>query len=168
MANLIVEDKTGLPDANVYIGIADFKEFAILNGIDCEGFSDDQLAVFLVRATNFVDSFESKLVGKRLNPQQALAFPRVQPKTCNGMHLYDMRNWVKAVCYCVEVQCKGFSLLPVKIEKDDIVKKETIQVLEVQYDDKLLPDVILGKFPMVERYLSEYIVTLDYSLKVGR
>lgn len=168
MATLIVEDKTGLPNANVYASVEDFRTFAELNGIEID-VDDEQLAIYLVRGTNFIDSLESRMVGKRLNPEQALSFPRQRTNLCTGNpHLYDMRNLVKALFYCVEAQCAGFSLLPINISKDDIVKKEKIDVLEVQYAESMFSEVLFGKFPLVERYLSSYLVANGYNLSVGR
>lgn len=169
MAKLIVEDRTGLIDSNVYASVDEFRTFAELNGMDVEDVDDDQLAIYLVRATNFIDSLEPQMVGKRLNPEQALAFPRQRFNSCSGNpHLYDMRNLVKALFYCVEAQCLGFSLLPINVSKDDIIKKEKIDVLEVQYSEDMLTSVIFGKFPMVERFLSQYLIQSGGTLTVGR
>ena len=141
MANLIVEDLTGLTNSNVYATVEQFKEFAELNGLKVDNVDDDQLAIYLVRATNFIDSLESQMVGKRLNPEQALAFPRRLSNSCSdNPHLYDMRGLVKALFYCAEAQSLGFNLLPVNISKDDIIKKEKIDVLEVQYSEDMLSE----------------------------
>ena len=169
MATLIVEDNTGLINANVYASVDEFRQFAELNGIKIENVENEQIAIYLVRATNFIDSLENRMIGKRLNPEQALAFPRQQLNSCSGNpHLYDMRNLKKALFYAVEAQCLGFSLLPVNVSKDDIIKKEKIDVLEVQYSEDMLTDVLFGKFPMVERYLSQYLISNGYTLSVGR
>ena len=169
MADLIVENNTGLTNANVYASVDSFKNFAELNGIDIENIEDDKLAIYLVRATNFIDSLESQMVGKRLSPEQSLAFPRKRQSSCSGSpHLYDMRGLIKALYYCVEAQCLGFSLLPVNISKDDIIKKEKIDVLEVQYSEDMLTEVLFGKFPMVERFLTPYLQQFGGTLTVGR
>lgn len=170
MANLIVEDQTGLSNANVYASVADFRSFAELNGMEkVEDLDDEELAVYLVRATNFIDSLEMQMVGKRLNPEQNLAFPRKRKLSCSGNpHLYDMRSLIKALFYCVEAQVQGFSLLPTSITKDDLIKKEKIDVLEVQYSEDLLSEVIFGKFPIIERFLSPYLQSFGGVLTVGR
>lgn len=169
MAILIVEDNTGLVNANTYASVNEFHQFAELNGMNIENIEDDQLAVYLVRATNFIDSLENRMVGKRLNPKQSLAFPRQQLNSCSGNpHLYDIRNLKKALFYAVEAQSLGFSLLPVNVSKDDIIKKEKIDVLEVQYSEDMLTEVLFGKFPMVERYLNQYLINTGFSLSVGR
>lgn len=167
MADLIVEDFTGLTNSNVYASVEQFQEFAELNGIDLGERTDSELAIFLVRATNFIDSFENQMVGKRLNPEQSLAFPR--SKSCKGNpHLYDMRGLMKALFYAVEAQLAGFSLLPIAVTKDDLIKKEKIEGLEVQYSEDLMPIAVLGKFPMIERYLTPYLHQIGYNVKVGR
>ena len=79
-----------------------------------------------------------------------------------------MRNLKKALFYAVEAQSLGFSLLPVNVSKDDIIKKEKIDVLEVQYSEDMLTEVLFGKFPMVERYLNQYLVNNGFTLSVGR
>lgn len=125
MATLIVEDNTGLVDANVYASVDEFRQFAKLNGMEIEDVEDEQVAIYLVRATNFIDSFENRMVGKRLNPEQALAFPRQQSN-------YAYR--------------KG---------------------ADYPYTN-LIADVLFGKFPMVERYLNQYLVNNGFTLSVGR
>ena len=112
MVNLVVEDGTGLENANSYISVADLRQFALENGIDLESEEDEQLAIYLIRSTNFIDSVEYRFVGTRLSVTQSLAFPRV--KKCNRLHLYDMRNLRKAICFAVEVLAKGESLVPTK------------------------------------------------------
>ena len=166
MATLIVEDGTGLANSNVYASVEQFKEFAELNGIVVDTIDDSQLAIYLVRGTNFIDGLETQMVGKRLNLEQSLSFPRT--RSCSVSHLYDMRALIKALFYCVEAQCLGFSLLPVNISKDDMIKKEKVDVLEVQYSEDLLSEAVLGKFPMIERYLSSYFSNKQHNLSVGR
>ena len=158
MAELIVEDLTGLENANSYCSLADYHTFAQLNGY--ETIEDEDLAIYLVRATNFIDSLESNFVGKRLNPSQALAFPRTVEGYCcsKNPHLYPTGSLKKAVFYAVLAQSEGFSLLPTTISKDDFVSKEKIEgAIEVQYSNEYFSKNLLGKFPMIERYLTEYL-----------
>lgn len=167
--NIIVEDLTGLDNANVYCSIEEYKQFAELNGYDLP--EDDEIAIFLVRASNFIDSNEKHFVGKRLNPSQALAFPRVYDGYFCGKtpHLYSMHNLKKAVLYAVYAQSEGFNLLPISVSKDDFVSKEKIEgAIEVQYSSEYFSKNLIAKFPMVEKYLSEYIISLGGQLKVIR
>lgn len=169
MVNLVVENGTGLDNANAYVGIDQARHFALENDMEFPE-DDDELAILLIRATNFFDSFENSFVGTRLSPTQQLAFPRASD--CNRLHLYDMRNLQKALMYAVEVLATGESLVPKKLEKEDYVKKEKLDVLEVQYDSdyfKSLGSVdLLSKYPMIYNYMRGYIRSMGYSVKVGR
>lgn len=170
MADLIVEDMTGLENANSYVSIDEYKSFAELNGYDLD--DDKDLAIYLVRATNFVDGFENKFLGKRLSPLQSLAFPRSIDKDnfCGEVsRLYSMQNLKKAVMFAVVAQSQGLSLLPISVSKDDFVSREKIEgAIDVQYSSEYFSNNLLIKFPMVERYLSEYFVNNSYNLSVGR
>lgn len=170
MADLVIENSTGLSNANSYCSLAEYKDFAELNGYDADQ-TDPELAIFLVRATNFIDSFEDVFVGKRLNPSQALAFPRKAIGfSCNDdPHLYSMNSLKKAVMYGVVAQVEGFSLLPTQISKDDFISKEKIEgAIEVQYSSEYFSKNLLAKFPMIERCLSEYITNNQSQLQVSR
>lgn len=168
MAELIVEDQTGLSNANVYVSKEEYIEFAQLNGYD--ELDENDLAIYLVRATNFIDSLETSFVGKRLNPDQALAFPRIDPNfSCEVSHLYSMKNLKKAVMFAVVAQSEGLSLLPTTLSKDDFVSKEKIEnAIEVQYSDRYFTSDLVQRFPMIERYLKEYMVSIGANVKVGR
>lgn len=167
--NIIKEDLTGLENANSYCSIDDYKQFAELNGY--ENPTDNDIAIFLVRATNFIDSSENNFVGKRLNPSQALAFPRVYDGySCSGkLRLYSMHNLKKAVLYAVYAQSEGFNLLPTTISKDDFVSKEKIEgAIEVQYSSEYFSKNLIAQMPIVEQYLSEYFNNKAGQLKVVR
>ena len=168
MAELIVEDMTGLENANSYCSMAEYRTFAELN--DHDPLEDKDLAVFLARATNFVDSLENSFVGKRLNSSQSLAFPRVIEGSCSKTpHLYPMSNLKKAVLYAVVAQSEGFSLLPTTISKDDYISKEKIEgALEVQYSSEYFSKNVLSKFPIIERYLTEYLSSNVTQLSIYR
>lgn len=170
MADLVIENATGLSNANSYCSLAEYKDFALLNGYTTDH-TDPELAVFLVRATNFIDSFEDVFVGKRLNPSQALAFPRKAIGfSCNDdPHLYSMNSLKKAVLYAVVVQVEGFNLLPIEISKDNFISKEKIEgAIEVQYSNEYFSKNLLAKFPMVERCLNEYIGNSRSQIQVSR
>lgn len=167
--NIIKEDLTGLENANSYCSVDEYKQFAELNGYDLP--DENEIAIFLIRATNFIDSNENKFVGKRLNPLQALAFPRIYDGySCSKkQHLYSMLNLKKAVLYAVYAQSQGFNLLPTTISKDDFVSKEKIEgAIEVQYSSEYFSKNLIAQMPIVEQYLSEYINNKAGQLKVVR
>lgn len=170
MVNLVVEDGTGLDNANSYVSVDDFRQFALENSIDVESEEDEQLAVYLIRSTNFIDSLEYRFVGTRLSVTQSLAFPRA--KVCNRSHLYDMRSLKKAICFAVEVLVSGESLVPTKLNKDDFVKSEQLDVLKVQYSEEYFKNVssydILNNYPMIANNMHAYLKQANFNPTVGR
>lgn len=170
MTNLIVEDQTGLPNANSYCSADEYREFALLHGYG--EIEDDRLVNYLARATHFIDSYESIFVGKRLSPSQALAFPRVRTGySCNDeqKHLYSMSNLKKAILYAVVGQNEGLNLLPTQVSKDDFITKEKIEgAVEVQYSSDYGKNSLFAKYPMIDRLMSEYIMSNNHQLEVSR
>ena len=80
-----------------------------------------------------------------------------------------MSNLKKAVLYAVVAQSEGFSLLPTTISKDDYISKEKIEgALEVQYSNEYFSKNVLSKFPIIERYLTEYLSSSVTQLSIYR
>lgn len=170
MAKLIVETGSGLETANAYVSIDEVRKFSELNGISLPT-DDDNLAVLIIKATNYIDSLESQFVGKRLLPKQNLAFPRMLGGNCDNssVRLADMRNLKKAVFYAIEVLALGNNLLPTMISRDDIVTKEKIDgAIEVAYSESNMKYVLLPQFPMIARYLADYLQSSSAQVRVGR
>lgn len=84
---LIVEDGSGLPNSNAYVSVEGLREWADARGIELPESGDD-VARFIIRATDYIETFECEFCGKRLVDTQALAFPRDpggMPKQLVGM-----------------------------------------------------------------------------------
>ena len=170
MAKLIIETGNGLESANAYVSLKEVRNFSELNGISLPD-GDDDLAILIVKATNYIDSLESQFVGKRLLPEQNLAFPRVLGQSCNNssVRLADMRNLKKAVFYAIEVLALGNNLMPTMVSRDDIVTKEKIDgAIEVAYSESNMKHVLLPQFPMIARYLADYLQPSSGQVRVGR
>lgn len=72
---LIVEDGTGLDDADSYISLADARAFAANYGITLPA-DDTEAEITLRQGTQYVDLQEDCFVGDRLTDTQSLAYPR--------------------------------------------------------------------------------------------
>lgn len=170
MVKLIVETGVGLESANAYVSVREVRNFSERNGISLPD-DDDDLAILVVKATNYIDSLESQFVGKRLLPEQNLAFPRILGRSCDNssVRLADMRNLKKAVFYAIEVLALGNNLMPTMVSRDDIVTKEKIDgAIEVTYSDSNMKYVLLPQFPMIARYLADYLQQSSGQVRVGR
>lgn len=72
---LIVEDGTGLADADSYISLTDARTFAANYGIKLPD-DDTEAEITLRQGTQYVDLQEDCFAGDRLTDTQALAYPR--------------------------------------------------------------------------------------------
>jgi hypothetical protein len=71
----VVEDGTGLPDANSYATAADMVAHFTDRGVDLAGFSTTQIEQALVRATDYLET-NFKFVGFKESKDQGLSWPR--------------------------------------------------------------------------------------------
>lgn len=82
VATLVVEDETGLEDANSYSTLAEFKTYWDNRGYDYSSDTDDQISIALIKATDYIENrFRTRFRGSREFDDQSLSFPR--------LYLYD-------------------------------------------------------------------------------
>jgi hypothetical protein len=76
---LVVETGAGLPNAESYVSVADFKTYADGRGLDYTvANTDDLVEQALRRATAYVDTYRNRFSGYRTNRRaQALEWPRI-------------------------------------------------------------------------------------------
>lgn len=72
---LIVEDGTGVEDANSYVSLDDAKAIAAMRGIILAA-SDTELETNLVAAADRITSYEDDFTGERVTGDQGLSYPR--------------------------------------------------------------------------------------------
>lgn len=73
----VVEDGTGVSNANAYISVAFYRAYFADRGRDVSAQTDQQVQGFIVRATDFVESrFGQRYQGTRKTLTQALGMPR--------------------------------------------------------------------------------------------
>lgn len=72
---LIVEDGTGVVNANSYIGLVEARELAALRGITLSTV-DDELTPQLIVAADRITAYESRFTGERVSGEQDLSYPR--------------------------------------------------------------------------------------------
>lgn len=73
----VVEDGTGLSNANAYTSVAFYRAYFTDRGRDVSAQTDQQVQGYIVRATDFVEQrFGQRYQGTRKTLTQALGFPR--------------------------------------------------------------------------------------------
>ena len=75
---LIVEDGTGLPDADSYVAVSEFETYAENYNIDISSYSDESIEAAARKATQYIDrTYEGRWPGTKVNGRdQALSWPR--------------------------------------------------------------------------------------------
>ncbi len=120
---LVIEDGTGLANANTYVSVEETRNYALNRGVILSANDDD---------ADYLNSLECEFKSLRLNDSQALAFPRI------GLGVPDAVR--KAQMQGVIEQANGFDLLPT-ISASNYVTKEKVGDLEVQYADPIVAGV---------------------------
>lgn len=139
---LVVEDGTGLPDANTYATISESRTYALNRGVILSQ-DDDVIASQLIKAADYINSLECEFKSLRLTDTQALAFPRVDI----GVPVSVKNAQMQAV---IE-QANGFDLMPT-VTAFDYVIKEKVGDLETTYADPIQSG-ITPSFPAIEALL---------------
>ena len=101
---LIVEDGTGLNNADSYISLADARIFASDYGYTLPA-DDTEAGVFLRKGALYVDLSESSFTGSRLVDTQALAWPRSDAYKCSG------RNQIALPSNSVPIEIKNSQVI---------------------------------------------------------
>jgi len=133
--NLIVEDGTGLPNANSYCDLDYALEYCTMKGYTSwQSLSETEQKVFIIRGTEFVDNFYNWR-GRKGKGSQALSFPRFD--------LYDDDNYLingipdKLRKACLEAAFLNSStdastLFSTK-DENGAIKRQKVDSLEVEY-----------------------------------
>lgn len=72
---VIVEDGSGVTDANSYVDLDDAKAYALLRGVILSA-DDAILMPQVINAADFIESFRSQFVGTPVSVTQAMSWPR--------------------------------------------------------------------------------------------
>jgi len=150
----VVEDGTGVTDANSYVSVAEFKSYADDWGWDYSAKTDGQIQTYLVQGSFFVDA-QGGFVGKPATTTQGLLFPRQNAYDYNCVEITGVPKGVKEATYHSAYYVLGGSSLFVNQVGRNIVK-EKVDVIEVQYSDKTGYDSNQVTLPAVTNALYPY------------
>lgn len=145
---MIVEDGTGMTDANSYVDVIFADSYFSTRGYSKWGeLSDEEKEVFLIRGSEYIN-YAFDYYGKKSNPSQSMKFPRVELVDDEGYLVKGIPMVLKeAVCECAKIISNGTEVFQ-KQESNGAVVSETIGSLSFTYDlsrkvkDSSLYDVI--------------------------
>ena len=125
---LIVEDGTGIADANSYVSEAEYLDYWTNRGnATAMAITGDDLKSLLIQATDYVESvYYGKWLGDSLTATQALEFPRVIDLVDVGVP-----SRLKKACFELALKANSGSLLT---DVEQRVTKEKVGSLSVEYD----------------------------------
>ena len=150
-----VETGEGLPNANSLASVQEFKDYYTLRNIDISTLTDTQIEGMLVLGTDYiVQKYDFK--GSKLKDTQSLPFPRV----INNETIFPIN--VKYATILLAFKSQNGSLLA---DSQQQVKKEKVDVLEVEYMDGSSSEVIYND---VLGYLKPYLSNAGNVYNISR
>lgn len=139
---LIVEDGTGLANAESYVSVAYFKAYCDARGYSYDGKTDAEIEQALRRATEWIDAvYGSRFAGGRIATTQALILPQ------SG--LYDQRGYAVAQ-----------DAVPAQVQKATAEAARR----ELASPESLMPDVISGQ---IEKRIKVEGIEVEYAAGVA-
>lgn len=133
MPGLIVEDGTGLPDADSYITIDEFKTYAASYGIDISAYDDAKIETSCRVGTMWVDT-AYRYKGTKLNAMQALEFPRNGCTDWSGYPVVGVPARVKQATAYMTAQANAGPIYT-DVDHGGMIKSEAVGPISVTYMD---------------------------------
>lgn len=130
---IIVEDGSGVENANAYQSVADVRAYAAQRGVTLP-VDDDEVAAWIIKSTDYFEALACEFQGHKTDCNQALQFPREGMVICCKDFPNDQipAELKKAVGAAVVIQNEGLVLQP-NITAADYVTEETIGPITTKY-----------------------------------
>lgn len=132
---LIVEDGTGVPNANSYCNLDYALEYCTMKGYTSwQSLSENEQKVFIIRGTEFVDNFFNWR-GRKGTASQALSFPRIDLYDDDQYLIHGIPDKLKKACLeaaFLNSTSDADTLFTTK-DENGAIKKQKVDSLEVEY-----------------------------------
>ena len=149
---LIIEDGTGVDNANSYISVAEARSFASLRSLILPA-SDSAVEVLIIKAFDYLESLDYK--GNHANPPQSAEFPRRDLYLQGVLFAQnEIPNKLKQAQSQLTYEAVNTDLQPTGNGKEVI--KEKVDVVEVQYSEKGI-NVARPTFTTVNSFLKDLL-----------
>ena len=132
---LIVEDGSGLPNANSYCDLDYAIEYCTMKGYTSwQSLSENEQKIFIIRGTEFVDNFYN-WKGIRSKGSQSLAFPRFDLFDDDRYEINGIPEKLKKACLEAAFlnSTSGSDTLFATKDENGAVKRQKVDSLEVEY-----------------------------------
>ena len=161
-SNLIVEDGTGLANANSFETAANIRAYATLRGVVLaadDGAGDVQVDVMAIKAMDFIEHYRAQFLGWRFKSTQALSFPR-QGVPLEPDETVYANEWVNGY---ENILMSGSGFRPVAPLPYELLTAQSELVMQIKAGIDLLPTRVSGSFVKrrkvgpIEREFSEIV-----------
>jgi hypothetical protein len=154
---LIPQDITGLDTANTYIDIDYFKDYHDQRGNDISALTDTVIEQLIIKAMDYMESvFYGAYKGEQLNDTQSTLFPRIiDDVTVLPKNIKDAQA-------ILGLKANDGELME---DQDKSIKKEKLDVLEIEYDEYSSPQ---KRYLFVYNVLKPYLMGSTSTKKVVR
>jgi hypothetical protein len=130
---LIIEDGTGIADANSYGSVVDFQAYATARNITLPT-DNAELEALLVNASDYLTSLEDRYQGWRVDATQALSFPRESVYIYRQLAASDeIPSQLINGQFQIAIDYNSGDLLPTGAGREVIMEK--VDVIEVEYSE---------------------------------
>lgn len=157
---IVVEDGSNVTNANSFASIAEARSYALERGVTLS-LIDDEVAVLLIKAKDYLESFANRYQGTLANQSQALQWPRIDvylyasdlPFASNAIP----KELKYAQCSAVLAIFNGIDIMPSYSTIDSIVE-EKIGPISTKYANHADMDIkpILSSVDSLLRPLFNY------------
>jgi len=133
---LIVEDGSGVPDANVYSTLDAFKAYTPRGGLSIPTSADDTtLEKALIRGTAYIEgAYSYGWPGYRMTQTQGLSWPRYEAWDVDGCALIGVPTGIKYACFeAALIELSEPGALTEALEHGGMITREKVGNLETGY-----------------------------------
>lgn len=159
----IVEDETGLIDANAYITLVEARAYWDDRGFVHTGFTDAQTQIAIIKATDYIENrFRTRFKGSREFEDQALSFPRIDLFDEDGRLVTGLPDRLKSATTEYTQRALSAELAPDPVVDDTGLqvsrKKEKVGPIEEETAYVVGGATsIFQPYPNADRLLQEYL-----------
>lgn len=165
--SLIVEDGTGLEDANSYVSLSQARDIASIRGISLSN-DDDELTAQLVTAADRLGSYESRFTGERATGEQGLSYPRIRSlRFCKPYPSDSIPKELKlAQVVLADYIQSGFDVwAQPQVEG---ITREKVGPIETEYSESVATNGDNPYFAQIESILEPLFVPIGINIIVSR
>jgi len=134
---IVVEDGSGVTNANSYVSVADARVYASNRGVELP-LDDDALAAMLIRSTDYLEAQACRYQGEIANEGQALQWPRTNVYLYGSEIAFPSNAIPKelklAQCSVILAINEGVNIMP-NYSASNFVIEESVGPITIKYAD---------------------------------